>query len=130
MMKRTGILLLVLLYTVTASGFSLNLHYCGNRVADIKLNTPAQSCIKPMAKSKMKCCKDSKIDVKVKDSHEQQQAAGLPKMPPAADMPRLSFTDFFLPVQQAIMDKLFNRGPPDKPQPTADVLIKNCTLKI
>lgn len=129
-MKRAGILLLVLLYTITASGFNLNLHYCGNRVADVKINVPAKSCIKPMAKSKMKCCKDSKIDVKVKDSHESQQAATLPKMPASADMPKLSFGDFFLPIQQAIIEKLFDRGPPGKPLPTVEVLIKNCTLKI
>ncbi|QXV66132.1 hypothetical protein INP83_03290 [Mucilaginibacter sp. 21P] len=129
MMKRTGILLLVLLYTVTASGFNINLHFCGDRVADFKINVPAKSCLKPMAKSKMKCCKDAKIDVKVKDSHEQQQAASVQKLQ-AADASNLSFTDFFLPIQQAIIEKLFDRGPPDKPRPTADVLIKNCTLRI
>ncbi|MFD0795535.1 hypothetical protein ACFQZX_18075 [Mucilaginibacter litoreus] len=129
MLKRTGILLLVLLYTVTASGFSLNLHYCGNTIADIKINAPAKSCAKPMAKSKDRCCKDNKISVKVKDSHEAQANTLLLKAP-AVEVPKLSFDDFFLPIQQAIMEKLFDRGPPDVSKPTVSVFIKNCNLRI
>jgi hypothetical protein len=36
MIKKQGALLLALLYIITVAGFALNLHYCGDRVADVK----------------------------------------------------------------------------------------------
>ncbi|MFD0766690.1 hypothetical protein ACFQZI_17645 [Mucilaginibacter lutimaris] len=129
MMKKAGILFLVLMYVVTSTGFALNLHYCGNHVADIKINAPAKSCVKPMAKSKMKCCKDTKLDVKVKDSHENQPNSFLPKKTPV-DVPKSAFADFILPVHQLLLDVLFDRGPPDAPRQNVPQFIKNRTLKI
>jgi hypothetical protein len=129
MMKKAGVLLLVLMYVITSTGFALNLHYCGNRVADIKINAPAKSCIKPMAKSKMKCCKDTKFDVKVKDSHESQPVSFLTKISPA-DVPRSAFESFILPVHQMLLDVLFDRGPPDSTAGKTPTFIKNRNLKI
>ena len=129
MMKKAGILLLVLMYTITSTGFALNLHYCGNRVADIKINAPAKSCVKPMAKTKMKCCKDTKLDVKVKDSHEIQKTSSAPKSF-IFDIPRITLADFLLPAQQLILEKLFDRGPPDTPAEKTPTFIKNRNLKI
>jgi hypothetical protein len=128
-MKKAGVLFLVLMYAITSTGFALNLHYCGNRVADVKINAPAKSCIKPMAKSKMKCCKDTKLDVKVKDSHESQPVSFLPKLSPV-DVPRSAFEDFILPVHQMLLDLFFDRGPPQAPKQNVPAFIKNRTLKI
>jgi hypothetical protein len=129
MMKKTGVLLLVLMYAITSTGFALNLHYCGNHVADIKINAPAKSCVKPMAKSKMKCCKDAKLDVKVKDSHEAQKTSFTAKTV-VFDVPRIILADFLLPAQQLILEKLFDRGPPDAPAEKTPTFIKNRNLKI
>ena len=129
MMKKAGILLLVLMYTITSTGFALNLHYCGNRVAAVKINAPAKSCVKPLAKSKMKCCKDTKLDVKVKDSHESQPNSFIPKLS-GYDVPRTSFADFILPVHQMLINVFFDRGPPDAPAQSIPTFIKNRTLKI
>jgi hypothetical protein len=78
MIKKQGALLLALLYTITVAGFALNLHYCGSHVADVQINAPAKSCTTPMAKSKMNCCKDSKLDVKVKDDHQKESTSFFP----------------------------------------------------
>lgn len=129
MMKKAGILFLVLMYIVTSTGFALNLHYCGNHVAAIKINAPAKSCVQPMAKSKMKCCKDSKLDVKVKDSHESQPNAFIPKISPV-NVPTSLFGDFILPVHQLLLDVFFDRSPPDAQKQNVPVFIKNRTLKI
>jgi len=129
MFKKSGILLLVLLYLTTASGFALNLHYCGNRVAAVKINAPAKSCSEPTAKSKMKCCKDTKLDVKVKDSHESQPVSFLTKVSPV-DVPRSAFEDFILPVHQMLLDVFFDRGPPDATAGKTPTFIKNRNLKI
>jgi hypothetical protein len=129
MIKKAGVILLVLLYTVTASGFALNLHYCGTRVVAVKINAPAKSCAKPFAKSEMKCCKDTKLDVKVKDGHEGQPNSFVPKTT-GFNLPKLSLVDFLMPAQQAIVELLFDRGPPDAPRQNVPDFIKNRTLKI
>jgi len=129
MIKRSGALLLALLYTVTVAGFALNLHYCGNHVADVKINAPAKACAQPMAKSKMKCCKDAKFEVKVKDDHQAQQTSFFAKIF-AIDLPRLSFEDLFLSAQQALFERFFDRGPPDLPLEGVSVFLKNCNFRI
>jgi hypothetical protein len=129
MMKKAGVLFLVLMYVITSTGFALNLHHCGNRVADIEINAPAKSCIKPMAKSKMKCCKDTKLDVKVKDSHESQPVSFLTKVSPV-DVPRSAFENFILPVHQMLLEVFFDRGPPDASAGKTPTFIKNRNLKI
>ena len=130
MFKRLGVLVLALLYTVTAAGFALNLHYCGNRVAAVKINAPAKSCVKPLAKAKMKCCKDAKFDVKVKDSHKSQQASFLSPIF-SFELPKLPLEDFFLSTQRALLEVFADRGPPpDKPAPKVSVILKNCMLRI
>jgi hypothetical protein len=127
MMKKGSVLFLVLMYVITSTGFALNLHYCGSRIANIEINAIAKSCVTPMAKSKMKCCKDTKLNVK--DSHESQPNAFVPKTSPIG-VRRSAFEDFILPVHQMLLDVLFDRGPPQPPKQTVPVFIKNRTLKI
>lgn len=129
MIKRLGVILLAVLYTITVAGFALNLHYCGNEVASVKINAPAKSCVNPMAKSKMDCCKDSKLDVKVKDDHEAQQTSFLARIF-AFEIPKLPFEDFLFSAHQALVEFLFDRSPPDDPQKGISVFLKNCTFRI
>lgn len=129
MIKRPGAILLAVLYTITVAGFALNLHYCGNEVASVKINAPAKSCVKPMAKSKMNCCKDSKIDVKVKDDHEAQQTSFLARIF-AVEIPKLPFEDFIFSAQRALIEHFFDRGPPDIPFESIPVFLKNCIFRI
>lgn len=129
MIKRTGIIFLALLYTITAAGFALNLHYCGNYVADVKINAPAKACAKPMAKKKMRCCKDSRLEVKVKDNHQAQQTSVLAKIF-AIDLPHVPYQyAFALPIQ-GIAVSLFDRGPPRQPVSGKTILTKNCVFRI
>lgn len=129
MIKRSGALLLSLLYIITVAGFALNLHYCGNHVADVKINAPAKACAQPMAKSKMNCCKDAKFEVKVKDDHQAQQTSFLAKVF-AFELPKLAFEDLFLPVQQALLGRFFDRPPPDQPLEGISVFLRNCIFRI
>ena len=129
MMKKGGALLLALLYVITAAGFALNLHYCGNTVADVKINAPAEACAQPMAKSKMDCCKDSKLDVKVKDDHQKESNSFVARLF-AFDLPKFAIADFLLSSQQALLERFFDRGPPDVPESGIAVFIKNCIFRI
>ena len=123
--------MLAFLYTVTVAGFALNLHYCGNTIADVQLNAPAKSCASPMVmtKSKMNCCKDSKITVKVKDDHQKESTSFLSRLF-VFDLPKFQLGDFLFSAQQAVLEKLFDRGPPDSATGNISTFLKNCVFRI
>lgn len=125
MFKKVSVLTLVLLYLVTASGFALNLHYCGNVVASVKINQPAKKC----SPVKMKCCHDKHVEVKVKDAHKAQATKSLLAKLFYLDLPKLPFEDFFMPSQDAEADTPTDRGQPDAGCATPKY-IKNCTFRI
>jgi hypothetical protein len=129
MLKRTGILLMTMLYTVTVFGFALNFHYCGNTVASVKIDSPAKACGTD-AKKMMKCCKDKQVDIKVKDAHQAEKSESfLSKIFPF-DMPALPFEDFFLSAQRALLDRFFDRGPPPNPVESIAAYLRNRILRL
>ncbi|GAA4329497.1 hypothetical protein GCM10023149_34220 [Mucilaginibacter gynuensis] len=131
MLKKSGIILLLLLYIATVPGFALNLHYCGKKIASVKIDLPAKKCGPTEAKSKMKCCQDKQIDVKVKDVHQAEKSTSIFAKLFSFDMPALPFEDFILSSQKALSQKLFDRGPPPPDKAAkVPVFIKNCNLRI
>lgn len=127
MLKRPVAIVLMMLYVITVSGFALNFHYCFNRLNSVKIDAPANACTKLLKTSKMKCCQDRHIEVKVKDSHQ----AGSPSFWGKFfifDLPTLSLPDFSFSFQNAPVEKLLDRGPPRTP--VAPIFIKNCTFRI
>lgn len=128
-MKRSGALLLTLLYTVTVLGFALNLHYCGTQIASVKIDSPPVSGKMAQICGKMKCCKDKQIQIKVKDAHQVEPISILSKLF-GFDIPRLSFSGFFAPLQQSSADVSLERGPPGKPWQNIATFIKNCIFRI
>ncbi|GAA4923387.1 HYC_CC_PP family protein [Mucilaginibacter defluvii] len=131
MLKKTGVITLLLLYFATVSGFALNFHYCGKTVASVKIEQPAKKCHTETAASKMKCCKDKKIDVKVKDAHQAEKPQSLLSKVFSFDIAALPFEEFFLSAQRALFEKLFDRGPPqDEPKSKNSIFLINCNLRI
>jgi hypothetical protein len=124
MFKRISVLTLVLLYFVTASGFALNLHYCGNYLASVKIDAPAKKC----SPVKMKCCHDKKVVVKVKDAHQVKTPSLLSKLF-YVDLPKLPFEDYLSPSQDEATDAPIQRGPPDVARSTPKY-IQNCSFRI
>jgi hypothetical protein len=130
MVKKLGAFLLALLYVVTVAGFALNLHYCGNTVADVQINAPAKPCSTlSSGKGKTNCCKDSKLDVKVKDDHQKESTSFFSRFF-AFDLPRFPLADFLFSSQQSVLETVFERGPPDIPEKQVPVFLKNCTFRI
>jgi hypothetical protein len=127
MLKRSVVLMLMMLYVVTVSGFALNLHYCFNRLSAVNIDAPSGSCSKVLEKAKMKCCQERHIEVKVKDSHQ----AGSPSFWGKFfifDLPALSLPDFSVSFPNERVERLLDRGPPEPPG--IPVFIKNCTFRI
>src|ERR1700759_492785 len=113
MMKRSVIIVLAMLYLTTVSGFALNLHYCFNRLASVQVDAPANSCAK-LQNSKMKCCKNQKIEIKVKDAHQNNSPLHWSKFFPIA-LPVSAFVIFTPAVQNPVVANVTDRGPPKAP---------------
>lgn len=113
MLKRSVTIVLAMLYLTTVSGFALNLHYCFKRLASVKVDAPANACVK-LQSSKMKCCKDQKIEIKVKDAHQSNSPLHWSKFFPIA----LSVSAFVIPVpdvQRQLIALTTECGPPKAP---------------
>jgi hypothetical protein len=133
MLKRTGAILLTLLYTLTVMGFAMDLHYCGKKLASVTVNAEAKRCKAEKAASacgmKMKCCKDKYVQVKVKDAH-QSAPAFVPAKLFALHLP-VTFLPSFEPLlQTALTQKIDVRGPPDVGINKVPVFLKNCNFRI
>lgn len=124
MIKRTVALLLTMAYAITAVGFAFDLHYCCNRLVFVSINSPVKSC--GMAAFKSKCCKNSHIEVKVKDAH-QGEAVSLLSDPCAFEMPPRLFGSFSV-FEAGVV--LINYDTPDPPHPPCPNYLKNCTFRI
>jgi hypothetical protein len=126
MLKRSVIIVLAVLYLTTVSGFALNLHYCFNQLASVKIDAPANSCAK-LQGSKMKCCKDQKIEIKVKDAHQNNSPLHWSKFFPIA-LPASAFIIFTPAVQSPVVVNVTDRGPPKRPG--IPLFLQNCIFRI
>jgi hypothetical protein len=128
MFKRSVILGLAILYLVTVSGFVLNFHYCFNRLSSLNIDAPSNACVKTLAVSKMKCCKDQHLEVKVKDSHQAGSQAFSGKFF-MADLAIPALSTFSPSFQNHSGGSLFTyRGPPE-PSGTP-IYLTNCIFRI
>ena len=85
----------LMLYVITVSGFALNLHYGFNQYSAVKVDAPANTCAKILESSKMKCCKEKCIEIKVKDAHQNNSPLHWSKFFPVAALPVSAFASFF-----------------------------------
>lgn len=122
MLKKSGICLVVLLYLVTATGFAMNLHFCGKSIESVKINAPVKDC-----GMSSKCCKDTHIEVKVKDAHETAYTSFTAQIFVSL-VPVLDYDIFYQPSTINQANKVASEcGPPIIAVP---VYLKNCTFRI
>jgi len=127
MLKKSAAILLLLLYVSTVSGFALNLHYCFNRLSSVQLDPPAKTRTKILAASKMKCCSDKHIEVKVKDAHHSSSGSILSKIF-NEDLPLILFRNIFFSLAASCTAAVVYRGPP--PIPDIALFLKHRTFRI
>lgn len=127
MVKRSGALLLMMLYVITVSGIAFNLHYCGKLLASVKLELSTKSCLKSDG-SKMKCCKDKQITVKVKDAHQHSSFNFLAKTF-VFDVPKTLLSNV-APQSTSVTRRLLYTTSPHAPPDKVPVFVKNCTFLI
>jgi len=122
-------LLLLLLYLVTGIGFAINLHYCGKLVTSVRIDTSLKSCREPGMMPGMKCCKNKRIDIKLKDAHQGQSHSFLSKIF-SFKLTAINYVPVFLLPQSLLPEQTFYRGPPDKLVSVTPAYLKNCNFRI
>jgi hypothetical protein len=129
MLKRSGALLLLLLYLVTGIGFVINLHYCGKLITSVKIDTTLKSCKESGMMTGMKCCKNKRIDIKIKDAHKSQAPTLLSRIFSF----RLTAINLrYMPIipVAVVCDKVNYRGPPERLCSGAPIFLKNQNFRI
>lgn len=126
MLKRSVIIVLAMLYLTTVSGFALNLHYCLNQLASVKVDAQPNTCAR-LQNSKMRCCKDQKIEIKVKDAHQNNSPLHWSKFFPIA-LPASAFMIFTPTVQNPLVVNVTDRGPPKTPGVT--LFLRSCIFRL
>ncbi|MCU7548765.1 hypothetical protein OCK74_06530 [Chitinophagaceae bacterium LB-8] len=71
-MKKLFIILLMLVYGLSSTGTSINLHFCCGKLDGISFSTPNEkSCAKDQVSlSKKRCCDDKHLEFKLKADQE------------------------------------------------------------
>ena len=83
-LKQKFAITLCLYYLICTVGLALSLHFCGGKLATVAAKE-AQAVCKYCAEAKKMvegdgCCKNTKVEVKVKDNHQLEAAYKLPKL--------------------------------------------------
>ena len=128
MFKRLFIFSFIAFYFATASGMALNLHFCGQRLANVQVNAlQAKSCCAKMAGSEDKCCKNKTLKIKIS---AQQEAASSTKIPQISSIQVFNLAGKWQAGYTAIPD-FQNFISPIKPPPQrVPIGLKNCVFRI
>jgi hypothetical protein len=102
-------------YLISVIGVALSLHFCGNQLSSVHF-TKAATCKGCKAAEKSnddnKCCKNSNVEAKVKDSHETGAKVNIPKNYSI----QLFLAPFFTEIVRSVLPRLFshteNKAPP------------------
>ena len=118
-------------YLISVIGIALSLHFCGGKLAAISATKATASCKYCKAESSAKkddnCCKNTKVDVKVKDNHQSENAIKLPKLFSVDVFLHPNVHQIFLQVFPTFFSKLANKTPPT---PTSVALhVMNCVFR-
>jgi len=127
MVKRSAAIFLLVLYTVTVSGFALNLHYCFNRLASVQIDAPSKGCVNGPETRKMNCCKDTHLVIKVKDVHQNASQLFSAKIF-AALLPKPALPDLAIVTEEVALTQTSYRGPPLSPPVSAYLMNRNIRI--
>jgi len=119
------------LYIFSVMGIALSMHFCGGKLADVAFytnKTVCKFCKTAIVDQKDDgCCKNTKVDVKVKDSHQAEAAFKLPKLFSTAALLPANVRYEFRRVLPVFIGKITNKAPPKLSSVALHVL--NCVFR-
>lgn len=118
-LKQKFALGLCVFYLISVIGVALSLHFCGAELRSVKFTrVPVCKACKAAEKKDgasmpgSKCCKNSAVDARIKDSHESGTKVSIPKNYSI----ELFLTSFLAEIFQSVVPHLFgqleNKAPP------------------
>lgn len=130
MIKRIAVLSFLSVYLCTTVGFAMSLHFCGSKIANIRVNQNSQKpcCSKEKETKSDTCCKDKHIEIKISDSHQAIQTA---KIPAASNLDLLIAPERTSNSQSNTLfriSRLNYRGPPL--HSNVPLTVQNCNFRI
>lgn len=103
-------------YVFSVIGLALSMHFCGGQLASVSLFANEVACkyckAEPVAKKDDGCCKNTKVEVKVKDNHKAESSFKLPKIFSLEAILGQRLADFFRPYFPNFFSKVENKAPP------------------
>ena len=81
-MRRIVIILFTVIYILPAIGFSINVHWCGNKVSSITIETTQKNKCACGKKMKQGCCKDTHTLIKLTDNQKVASTLTIPSSNP------------------------------------------------
>ena len=115
-LKQKLALSLCAIYVVSVIGIALSMHFCGGKLASVSLYANKTSCkyCKTEAANKKDdgCCKNTKVDVKVKDSHQAEASVKLPKVFSLDSYLPTHIVEFLKPFFPKYLGGSENKAPP------------------
>jgi hypothetical protein len=81
-LKKIIISCIAVFYLSLSSGLAMNLHFCGNKLEKVQLNSRSiKSCCTQKEGETDNCCKNQAIVIKVSDQHESVSLVKVPGLP-------------------------------------------------
>ncbi|MFD0940374.1 HYC_CC_PP family protein [Pedobacter boryungensis] len=130
-LKQKLALSLCTFYLISVIGVALSMHFCGGKLASVSVYTDRAACKYCMTEAKDKkddgCCKNTKVDVKVKDSHQAESSLKLPKLFSLETFIPAKISDLFKPFFPEFLNKMENKAPPRST--SVAIHIFNCVFR-
>jgi len=118
-------------YLISVIGVALSLHFCGGKLAAVSAVNAKATCkyckSAPISVKDNNCCKNTQVDLKVKDNHQVESAVKLPKL--------FSIDTFLHPnvgyIFSQLLPRLFSKvAYTSPPEPTGVALhVMNCVFR-
>jgi hypothetical protein len=115
-LKQKIALSLAVFYAVSVMGLALSLHFCGGKLENVKLFSNEVSCKFckdiPAEKKDDDCCKNTRVTVKVKDSHQAEAQVKMPKLFSIQLFLHPPVLAFLTDITPKFFSKISNKAPP------------------
>jgi hypothetical protein len=103
-------------YLLSVIGVALSIHFCGGKLAAVSVTSAQAACKYCKAEKQDKkddgCCKNTKIEAKVKDSHQVESTFKLPKLFSFETLLHPKFADLLNQILPSYFSKVVNKSPP------------------
>ncbi len=118
-------------YLISVIGVGLSLHFCGGKLAAVSATNAKAICkyckAEPIAQKDDNCCKNTKVDLKVKDNHQAESGFKLPKLFSVDAFFHPAISNIFRQFLPPFFSKLENKAPPKTTSVALHVM--NCVFR-